>query len=127
MPKDRVCATDTVLPGVSRRSLLAAPMVLLPSNTLARPESQIMRLFRQHERLRGLHEIAWKAGDEAAEDRLYDRMEIIEEKIMAIPSAGAADFAAKVILDTARGSLFSDWETGEVWIEARKLTGCRLH
>ena len=121
MPKDRVCATDSVLPGVSRRSLLAAPLALLPSNTSARTESEILRLFYQHERLR---EQLNAENEEAAEDRIIKEMQAVGRRMMALPSTTAADFAAKAIVNSARGSLFPDWESGKLWIEARNLTGC---
>ncbi len=121
MPKDRVRANNPALPGVTRRAALAAPLVLLPSNSFARTESPILRLFHEYERLRP---VVKAARDEAEADRLYDRMSAIEAEMMALSSASAADFAAKTICDTDRGGLFSDWETGALWIEARALTGC---
>ncbi|RME99984.1 MAG: hypothetical protein D6773_12135 [Alphaproteobacteria bacterium] len=121
MPKDRVRANNPALPGVTRRAALAAPLVLLPRNTFARTESPILRLFHEYERLRPALEAA---GDEAEADRLYDRMSVLEAEMMALPSVTAADFAAKTIRDSCRGVMFSDWETGGLWIEARALTGC---
>ena len=40
MPKDRVRANNPALPSVTRRAALAAPLVLLPSNSFARSEIQ---------------------------------------------------------------------------------------
>ncbi len=109
---------------VSRRAFVTgAPLALLPGAAAGQEESEILRLFRHHEWLRRQHEAAWRRGDRAAEDRLYERMTGIAERLMAIPSVTAADFAAKAIVDTCRGELFPDWESGALWIEARRLTG----
>jgi len=54
---------------------------------------------------------------------LFAQRDPIEDRLIALPSLTAADFAAKVIVDTARGNMFSDWKTGALWIEARALTG----
>ena len=83
-----------------------------------------MRLFYRHQQLREQFARACDLDDEAAEDAIFDRMVAVENEMMALPSISAADFAAKVIVDTSRGGLFSDWETGALWIEARELTGC---
>ena len=123
MPKHRFSAADTALPAMTRRAALAAPLVLLPRNVFASSESPILSLFREHERLRIRHNA--EEGSEA-EDRIFEEMQAVERRMMALPSLAAADFAAKVICDTCRGGLFSDWETGALWIEARSLTGCGL-
>lgn len=54
---------------------------------------------------------------------MFARCDQIEDRLMALPSLTAADFAAKVIVDTVQGCMFSDWDTGALWIEARALTG----
>ncbi len=123
MPKDRVRANNPALPGVTRRAALAAPLVLLPRNTFASADSPILSLFREHERLRIRHN---DEEDSEAEDLIFEEMQAVERHMMALPSLTAADFAAKVICDTCRGGLFSDWKTGALWVEARALTGCSL-
>jgi len=127
MPKDRVCATDTVLPAVSRRSLMAAPLLLLPRNTFARnaapvgEDSEIIRLFHEYNRLSALHETA---DNEIVEDRIFEQMLAVEQKMIGLPSTSAADFAAKVMVHTGEGIMcFGDVETDKVLIEARRLLG----
>ena len=54
---------------------------------------------------------------------LWDHCILVEHKMMAQPSQTAADFAVKVIVDTNLGCLYSNWESGALWIEARALSG----
>ena len=52
MPKEHVRANTPALPIISRRSMLAAPLVLLPSTASSKGgESPILRLFREYYRL----------------------------------------------------------------------------
>ena len=74
------------------------------------PKTPILRLYAQHKALL----------DANSDDT--DRMERLENQIMRLPSTCAADFAAKAIVDTGRGSVLSDWHTGALWAEARSLT-----
>ncbi|WP_457646429.1 hypothetical protein [Profundibacter sp.] len=122
MPKNRVCANDTVLPALTRRAALAAPLGLLPSNISARNKnkSEILWLFDRHEQLR---QQLNAENEDAAEDRIFKEMQAVECRLMAQPSITAADFAAKAIVESAHGILFPDWESGQLWIEARKLVG----
>lgn len=60
------------------------------------------------------------------QDALYAQRDLVEDRLMILPSQTAADFAAKIIVDTARASMFSEWQTGAIWIEARALTGCGM-
>ena len=62
-----------------------------------------------------------KAEDEELELLFYQHSSKIEEEMMAQPSTCAADFAAKAIVDSCKGGLMSDWETGAFWKEARQL------
>ena len=118
----------------SRRTLLTALPVTsvalaLPAPIFGEPEADtpILRLFRQHRKIidaAGAHVCAaeGKAEDEELERLFYRRADRIEAELMALPCTCAADFAAKVIVDTCQGGLFSDWETGAIWQEARALT-----
>lgn len=123
---------------LTRRALLAvAPatgmaMMAPPSGagvpSTPRADTPILRLFRQHQAIAaaaGEHVCAatGKVEDEDLERLFNRRSDRIEEEMMALPCTCAADFAAKVIVDTCKGGIFSDWETGTLWKEARSLTG----
>ena len=91
-------------------------------------DTPILRMFREHQ---AILDAAYKhtpaapmeGEDEEMERLYYKRMEELEAEMMALPSTCAADFAAKLIAETNRGSVFTDWVTGALWIEARQLTG----
>lgn len=120
--------------GLNRRNLLmglpfAGAALALPAMAKAEGgQTPILRLFHQHRAIldaAGEHVCTGIGKDEDAElERLfYQHSDKIEEQMMALPCTCAADFAAKVIVDTVRGGIFSDWETGAIWQEARALTG----
>lgn len=91
-------------------------------------ETPILRLFRQHQKIVDAAEayVCTTSKEDEELDRLfYHRKDRIEAELMELPCTSAADFAAKVIVDTAKGRVFSEWETGDLWIEARALT-CRI-
>lgn len=121
---------------ISRRAATNAALAAAENPTRAMPalaetevgDTPILRLFRQHRAIleaAGKHVCTAAGKDEDTElDILfYNRADAIEAEMMALPCTCAADFAAKVIVDTVRGGLFSDWETGAIWVEARALTG----
>lgn len=92
-------------------------------------DTPILRLFRQFQEISAAAEAhvtdaTGPAEDEEMDRLFWDRAFRIKDELMALPSTCAADFAAKVIVDTCRGGLFSDWETGALWEEARTLTRC---
>ena len=107
----------------TRRALLASvPAVAAPA-----PESEILRLFREYRDLviaGNAHEPTDPATETEEMDRLFwNRTREIEAQMLALPSTSAADFAAKVIVNTMQGDAMEPWETGALWIEARALTG----
>ncbi|WEF23412.1 hypothetical protein [Paracoccus sp. S3-43] len=52
-----------------------------------------------------------------------DRLAEIRREIVATPTTCAADFAAKLIVDTSYGEILPDWNDSEsIWAEARALT-----
>lgn len=115
---------------MNRRSLLAAPAALalgaVPA--LAEAETPILRLYRQHKDIieaakRHVLVSTGLATDDEYERLFYGPAYEIEKEMMALPCTCAADFAAKVIVDTVEGNQFSDWETGTLWAEARALVG----
>lgn len=93
----------------------------------ADPETEVLRLFHKH---RAIIDAARthvcvmerKDHDLELEQRFYRYSDKIEAQMMAMTCTSAADFAAKMIVDTCRGVVFSDWETGTIWQEARALT-----
>lgn len=118
---------------MKRRALLKSLQVVaaLPAlavvPALAETETPILRLFREHREImdaaaRYTPVSTGKAEDEEMDRLFYQRADWIEAELMALPCTCAADFAAKVIVDTVKGGLFSDWETGALWVEARALT-----
>lgn len=128
--KDPACGTGSLL---SRRTLLTAipatgAALAAPAMALSDAHStKILRLFAQHRAIIGAaseHICTFHGRYEDQElERLYYRhSDRIEAQMMALPCTSAADFAAKVIVDTCNGSIFTDWETGAIWQEARALT-----
>lgn len=118
--------------GINRRTLITtAPLVGFAAAVAAIPaaaeaETPIMRLFRQREAIRKAsigYVCVTDDEDAEMEDLFWRRADQIEDELMALPCTCAADFAAKVITDTSRGEIYSDWETGAIWKEARALTG----
>jgi hypothetical protein len=89
-------------------------------------DTKILLLFRERCRLRDAIENS-SENDPNASDETLDAevavMRTVEAKIMSLPSTCAADFAAKAIVDTAEAGCLSEWETGALWKEARRLTG----
>lgn len=65
-------------------------------------------------------------ANDAILDAKVEEMHKIETKMMKLPTTCAADFAAKVIVDTSEAVCLSEWQTGQLWKEARALTGCPL-
>lgn len=115
-----------------RRDLLkAAPALALVGAVPAMAsdgDTPILRLFRQYEAITdaaGVHVSAFtgKDEDEELERLFYRERDQIQDEMMALPCTCAADFAAKVVVDTCNGGLYSDWETGAIWQEARALIG----
>lgn len=101
--------------------------LLVPTSAPAKVSSSqttIMRLFRQRCELRDeINSLASDIDDEEMEIR-WNRLLDLQREIMREPTTCAADFAAKAIVDTSDGGLVSDWETGDLWVEARAITGC---
>lgn len=113
---------------MNRRQVIAAPAALALGTipAAADGDTEIMRLFRQREAIRKAsigYVCVTDDEDEEMEAMFWRRADQIEDEMMALPCTCAADFAAKVITDTARGEIYSDWETGAIWKEARALTG----
>lgn len=113
---------------MNRRSLLAilpaAAVGAVPAAAVAEADTRILKLFRQYEEIRlAAESYVCVTDDEDAEveAKFWRRADQTEAEMMALPCTCAADFAAKVIVDTARAKLFSDWETGALWVEARAL------
>ncbi|WP_133119889.1 hypothetical protein [Pseudooceanicola lipolyticus] len=112
---------------MKRRTFLAgsAVSVLPGAAAKASERSRILQPFHQHQHLLKAADCAGRLGmtDIELDARFFDPADEIEAEMMALPCTCAADFAAKAIVDTVRGGVFSDWETGSLWVEARALTG----
>jgi hypothetical protein len=87
------------------------------------PDTPILQLFHKRCDLRDwiISNAAHLSTDQL--DFLSDELSVLDASIMRLSSTCAADFAAKVITFTAEGGLTSSWEHGEIWVEARALTG----
>lgn len=115
---------------MNRRTFLAAapaavavPPVTALSDMAASP---IMTLFREYQRLSETAQshVCIEDDDNAELERLFYReRDQIGERILSLPCVCASDFAAKLIVDTCQGMLFSEWDTGDLWREARALVG----
>ena len=146
--ENRVCANTASLPvdqalvkiatntgtSMDRREALKATacsvaMIVAPAASIANPndgDTAILRLFRQHREFgRWINSLPGDRTDEDDEPHFAKLFQIADE-MMSLPSTCAADFAAKVIIDTVEGGCFSEWETGALWKEARALTGCPI-
>lgn len=89
--------------------------------------TDILRLFHRRQKIIATARNYVCNGSDEDEEReleslFYRRADRLEDQMMALPCTCAADFAAKVIVGTCKGEVFSDWETGSLWIEARRLT-----
>lgn len=91
-------------------------------NEVAARETRILRMFREYQAVKTELGNQPLESDEA-DAPFFKEMDAIEEKMMALPCTCAADFAAKVIVDTVNGGIFSDWKLGALWKEARELVG----
>lgn len=111
----------------TRRALLkAAPALAMigavPAEA-ANTESPIMTLMRRYMELTQAADVHPSMDDDEMELLFYQERDRIEDEMMALPSATAADFAAKAIVATCRGGLCLDWNTDPLWREARALIG----
>ncbi len=91
------------------------------SHPLCDPDTPIMRLFRQLRAKRDRINSQEGLSDETL-NSLTEELTALDDEIMRLPVTCAADFAAKVITDSADGGAISHWETGQIWSEARALT-----
>lgn len=113
---------------MNRRTFLAvAPTaVTMPPIAALADEgtSPIMMLFREYQRLTESaqgHVCVEDDEDGELERLFYSERDLISERMLDLPCTCAADFAAKLIVDTCQGMLFSEWDTGGLWREARAL------
>lgn len=109
----------TTAPAFSFASLMASGATAADET-----DSEIMRLYRE-----------WHVLDEWVEgpatngvaddeiDQACDELRAIERRMMAIPATTAAEFAAKVVVNTCKGRCLDDWESGALGKEARRLVG----
>lgn len=124
---------------MNRRDLLAIPAAAtaagfvpgaLQAVTWQGATTEIVALYREIERIDGeaaKYEsgLLGQAEDDELDRLFYNRRDHLIDVMMELPCTCAADFAAKVVLETVKGQAYSDWETGPLWIEARRLVGIR--
>lgn len=111
-----------------RTFIAAAPASVATMAQADQQDTEILRLFREHQAIQSAasNHVCTETGknEDAELDRLfYDKAHLIANKMLALPSTCAADFAAKTVVETCCGGLLPDWETSPLWIEARALTG----
>lgn len=111
-----------------RQVLLALPLsnAALVGPCVDRAEADgtlILRLFHENRALIAAAAVHPSLDDALLFDLFYRKADQIEAEMMALPCTCAADFAAKMIVGTAKGEIFPNWATGEIWDEARTLTG----
>ncbi|WP_323716234.1 hypothetical protein [Paracoccus aminovorans] len=102
---------------------VAVPPVTAHSDISASP---IMTLFHDYQRLSeaAQQHVCIEDDEDAELERLFYReRDQIVGRICRLPCVCASDFAAKLIVDTCQGMLFSEWDTGDLWREARALVG----
>ncbi|MGR1582436.1 hypothetical protein ACSSNL_13340 [Thalassobius sp. S69A] len=117
----------------SRRNFLTTAPVfsfasLMASGATAADEtnSEIMRLYREIkavEQAAADHQtdLTGDAEDEEQDRLFWEPREVMVDQLMALPAVTAAEFAAKLIVDTLNGQALDDWHTGALWKEARAL------
>lgn len=94
-----------------------------------RPQpSRIFELFREYQAIRTranahVPTVTGAAVDEEMELLFWQKADQITAEIMALPCQTAADFAAKMIMDTDHGETIPDWKEAPIWQEARRLVG----
>ncbi|WP_306753867.1 hypothetical protein [Paracoccus actinidiae] len=85
-------------------------------------QTEILRLFRRHQALTEEAERHIQSGhDDEDGQRFAAQIADLEDKMQALPSTCAADFAAKAIALTGIGQSLPDTETDPFWVEARAL------
>ena len=110
-------------------AVIAAPVSAAALSDPDEGGTEILRLFRERCRMCEVINFNSKNNPNMSDEDLdaeVDVMRAVEAQIMDLPSTCAADFAAKVIIDTAEAGCLSEWETGTLWKEARALTGCAV-
>lgn len=110
---------------MNRRQVIAAGAATLVPVADAAAQTPIMALYQRYCILTvaaDRHVCTAADPDEELERLFFADRDQIEDQIMALPCVSAADFAAKLIVDSCRGDLCADWADGLIWIEARALT-----
>ena len=90
--------------------------------------SRILDLFAEHCRIQDaaakhVSPLEGPAEDAELEAMFWARADLIAAEMCSLPCTSAADFAAKVIVETVRGSVSLDWQSDPLWAEARALVG----
>lgn len=84
-------------------------------------ETPIFALYRRYQEITDTAEAHPSTDDAELERLFYKERDAIEDAINALPCTGPADFAAKAVVATARGSLCLEWTKDPLWKEARNL------
>lgn len=105
---------------------LSQSLSALEGMARAQQPSRILELYQEVENLNQAaadHEtgLTGDAEDEAMEVLFWAKRDKLVENMMGLPSATPADFAAKAITYTCKGTVFDKWETSCLWKEAREL------
>ncbi len=130
--QNRACANAIALPAHMGHYSPTHPCASAPSISGIDPfdiDTPILRLFRLRCQMRDAINQAAVDRPEASDEMLdaeVEAMSKIEARLLKLPTTCAADFAAKVIVDTSEAGCLSEWQTGQLWKEARALTGCTV-
>jgi len=91
-------------------------------NTDASDETEIMKLFRERQKLRHqVNRLSAALPTEIDDQPLWEPLDRLDDIIERAPAVTAADFAAKIIVLTCDGSFYPCWQSDPIWREARKL------
>lgn len=108
---------------------MSRTMAVEAKRTASADETPILRLLRAWEALNAAADtyvvddnLGLDEKDELFDSLFFDRADEIAKELMALPCTCASDFAAKLIVDTNKGTCIQEWRTGDIWAEARALT-----
>lgn len=122
-------STTTTRRGLLKTLTAAGAIAAAPAAFAATVHSHNTAILALFHRRRALVEGAAShpsQDDDVLEALFYREADEIEARMMALPCASAADFAAKFIVASGCGTIAPDWLIDPICAEARLLTGVTI-